>query len=128
MLVVVDTSVWIDYFRGRETELDDLIDSGLVVTNPVILAELLPAIRLRKEFELAELLQEIRCLPLQIDWDGIMQMQLSCLQAGVNGIGVPDLMIAQNATQHNCRVYSVDKHFRLMRDALSLSAYPVGLH
>lgn len=128
MLILVDTSVWIDYFRGKETELDYMIDNGLVVTNTVILAELLPAIRLRKEFELAELLQEVRSLPLQISWDEIMQMQLTCLQAGANGVGIPDLMIAQNAIQHDCRVYSVDKHFRLMRDALSLPAYPAGLH
>lgn len=128
MLILVDTSVWIDYFRGTETHLDDLIDNNLLVTNPVILAELLPAIRLRREQELADLLQEIRCLPLDINWENLMQMQLQCLQSGANGIGVADLLIAQNAQQHQCRLYSSDKHFKLMSQALSLPSYPAPLH
>lgn len=128
MLVLVDTSVWINYFKGRETVLDALIENDSLVTNPVILAELLPAIRLRKEFDLAELLQRVRCLPMSIEWSELMQMQLTCLRSGANGIGLPDLMIAQNALQQDCRVYSADKHFRLMQEALALPAYPSGLH
>ncbi|MDD5395577.1 MAG: PIN domain-containing protein [Thiothrix sp.] len=128
MLILVDTSIWIDYFRGIGTELDTLIDDNLVATNPVILAELLPAIRLRREHELAALLQEVRCLSLDIQWGNLMQMQLQCLQAGANGIGVADLLIAQNAQQQQCRLYSSDKHFRLMANALALPVYPELLH
>ena len=128
MLILVDTSVWIDYFRGAETQLDYLIDNNLLVTNAVILAELLPSIRSRREEELANLLQEIRCLPLNIHWENLMQMQLQCLQSGANGIGVADLLIAQNAQQHQCRLYSSDKHFKLMAQALALPVYPVSLH
>lgn len=128
MLILVDTSIWIDYFRGTETGLDSLIDNNLIATNPVILAELLPAIRLRREHELAALLQEVRCLPLDIQWDNLMQMQLQCLQAGANGIGVADLLIAQNAQQQQCRLYSSDKHFRLMATALALPTFPELLH
>ena len=128
MLILVDTSIWIDYFRGAETQLDYLIDNNLLVTNAVILAELLPSIRLRREDELANLLQEIRCLPLNIHWENLMQMQLQCLQSGANGIGVADLLIAQNAQQHQCRLYSSDKHFKLMAQALALPVYPASLH
>lgn len=128
MLILVDTSVWIDYFRGVGTELDDLIDNNLLATNEVVLSELLPALWLRQEHELAELLQQVRCLPMQIDWAGIRQMQLICLQSGANGIGIPDLLIAQNAHQNNCKTYSSDKHFRLMGKVLALPTYPSPLH
>lgn len=128
MLILVDTSIWIDYFRGAETQLDDLIDNNLLATNSVILAQLLPSIRLRGEHELAGLLQEIRCLPLTIDWEHLMQMQLQCLRSGANGIGVADLLIAQNAQQHQCKIYSSDKHFKLMASALALPCYAAPLH
>lgn len=128
MLILVDTSIWIAYFRGGDTAVDRLIDDNLIATNPVILAELLPAIRLRREHELAALLQEVRCLPLDIHWDNLIQMQLQCLQNGANGIGVADLLIAQNAQQQQCRLYSADKHFRLMANALALPVYPELLH
>ena len=44
MVVLVDTSVWIDYFRGAgdSEPLDYLINENLVVTNEIILAELVP--------------------------------------------------------------------------------------
>ena len=44
MEVLVDTSVWIDYFRSGEKseKLDFLIDENLVVINDLILTELLP--------------------------------------------------------------------------------------
>lgn len=45
MSILVDSSVWVDYFRGTglsSDHLDLLIEENLVVTNDLILAELLP--------------------------------------------------------------------------------------
>ncbi len=42
MSVLVDSSVWIDYFRGTGEELDYLIEEAVVATNELILAELVP--------------------------------------------------------------------------------------
>ncbi len=42
MSVLVDSSVWIEYFRGgTQTTIDSLIDENLVVVNDLILSELL---------------------------------------------------------------------------------------
>jgi predicted nucleic acid-binding protein len=57
---------------------------------------------------------------LAIDWDQIIEFQYRCLRNGLNGIGIPDLMLAQNAKQHNCEIYSLDNHFELMKDILKL--------
>ena len=61
MDVLVDSSVWIDYFKGaaRSTALDMLIDENLVVTNDLILAELIPFLLLKKQKALVGLLQNI---------------------------------------------------------------------
>ncbi|NOX90781.1 MAG: PIN domain-containing protein [Calditrichaeota bacterium] len=42
MPVLVDSSVWIDYFRAgiKSEKLDELIDENLICTKDIILAEL----------------------------------------------------------------------------------------
>ena len=119
MEVLVDTSVWIDYFRsGEESErLDYLIDENLVVTNELILTELLPLLVIRRERRVIKLLEKIKKSHLKLNWGEIVSYQVSCLQSGSSGIGIPDLIIAQNAIQNNLPVFSIDKHFKFMYEA-----------
>jgi len=122
MQVIVDTSVWIDYFKGgaHSSELDFLIDENLVATNEVVLAELVPFLRLKKQNRLIELLGNVSNVPMSIDWNNIIDLQVECLRSGVNGVGIPDLIIAQNALFHHCAIYSLDKHFRFLNDVVKL--------
>jgi predicted nucleic acid-binding protein len=122
MPVLVDTSVWISYFRSEAgaEKLDLLIDENLIVINDLILAELTPFLEIRKQRKLIHLLLLINKLPLDIDWDQIIEFQLKCLKSGINGIGIPDLILAQNAKQNGCQIYSLDNHFELMTDILDL--------
>ena len=123
MNVLVDSSVWIDYFRGTDeaNRLDFLIEENLVCTNDLILAELVPFLRIKRQRKLTNLLQSIYRLPMVIEWDGIIESQVKCVRSGINKIGIPDLMIAQNAIQNEVVVYSLDKHFTLMCKALPLN-------
>ena len=116
MQVLVDTSVWIDYFRGgrKSDRLDYLIDENLVATNDLILAELVPPLRLRRKNRLISLLRQINRLPLNIDWRLVEDLQYGCLRKGINAVGIPDLIIALNAITHGCALYSLDKHFKLI--------------
>ena len=116
MSVLVDTSIWVDYFRNgdQEHKLDYLIDENIVATNDLILAELIPFLKIRKQKKVIELLRSIKNLELQINWEEIIEYQVKCLKKGVNGVGIPDLIIAQNAKQHACEIYSLDTHFELL--------------
>ena len=118
MSVLVDTSVWVNYFRsGRDSgKLDFLIDENLIVINDLILAELVPFLEIRNQRKLLRLLRHIYKLPLNIDWDQLIEFQIKCLRKGVNRIGISDLMVAQNAKQNLCEIYSLDNHFQLMKD------------
>jgi predicted nucleic acid-binding protein len=122
MPVLVDTSVWINYFRGEPgaEKLDLLIDENLIVINDLILAELVPFLEIRKQRKPIQLLFLMSKLPLDIDWDQIVEFQLKCLKNGINGIGIPDLILAQNAKRHGCQLFSLDNHFELMKDILDL--------
>jgi predicted nucleic acid-binding protein len=122
MSVLVDTSIWIEYFRtGNNSEkLDFLIDENLIVINDIILAELVPFLRARNQRKIVKLLYNINKLELSINWDQIIEFQFKCLKSGLNGIGIPDLIVAQNAKQNHCEIYSLDSHFKLMKDILRL--------
>ncbi len=122
MSVLVDTSVWIEYFRNKDSleRLDFIIDENLVVTNVLILAELIPFLRFSKQKKIIELLQNINKLQLTINWDEIIDFQVKCLKRGISGVGIPDLIIAQNAKQNDCEIYSTDKHFELLKNIISV--------
>ncbi len=125
MAVLVDTSIWIDYFRGgmNSADMDFLIEENLIVTNDVILAELIPYLKIKKQTQVVNLLCEIAKIPLNIHWDEIIEFQLECLKSGANEVGIPDLIIAQNAMQKNCKIYSLDKHFRLLNKVLKINLH-----
>ena len=125
MSVLIDSSVWIEYFRNAEQSdvLEMLIEENLVVTNELILAELIPALQIRKLSELITLLREIKRQPMNIDWNNIIKMQTLCLNNGSNGVGIPDLIIAQNSIQGDLRLLSNDKHFFIISKFLSLDIY-----
>ena len=61
MSILVDSSIWIDYFKGgnESSKLDSLIDENLVVTNDIILTELIPFLKIKKQLKVIQLLREI---------------------------------------------------------------------
>ena len=125
MSVLVDSSVWIDYFRGigSGNALDSLIDENVVVVNDLILAELLPALHMRRQRKLISLLKEIARSPIHVEWDDIVQMQITCLRNGINKVGIPDLIIAQHAIQNGLELFSHDKHFAKLSRHIPLSLH-----
>ena len=125
MSVLVDSSVWIDYFRGSagSVRLDYLIEENLVVVNDLILAEIIPALQIKKQSKLIDLMRQIACPALHVDWNDLMQLQITCLRNVINSVGIPDLMIAQHAIQNHLELYSLDKHFQLLAKHIPLELY-----
>ncbi len=115
MSVLVDSSIWIDYFRnGKNDTLDKLILEDLIVTNDIILTELIPALEIQNRKTVIESIESIDVLPLSIDWKLIRKYQSINLQNGINKVGIPDLLILQQVIEHNLTLFSLDKHFELM--------------
>ena len=125
MSVLVDSSVWIDYFRSgiRCSRLDELIDENLIVTNELILVELVPVLRLQRQRRLIRLLETIRLVPIEVGWSQLMELQVKCLRKGINRIGIPDLIIAQQAMVQGLVLYTLDKHFQLLKKYFPLALY-----
>lgn len=121
MMILVDSSVWINYFRSgkKTTPLDDYIDLNLICTNDLILAELIPFLRLRNQLHLISLLNTVTRIDLTINWDKIIDYQTACLENGINKVGIPDLIILDNVVQNQLMLYSLDKHFQMISEIIS---------
>lgn len=127
-MVLVDSSVWIEYFKGndRVRVLDGLIDANAICINDLILAELLPAIAVKRETVLQDLLESVTRLDMHIDWQRIIRMQVSNLRNGLNGVGLSDLIIACNALDHDVELCSLDRHFTAMGPLHGLQLFHLG--
>ncbi len=57
MHVLVDTSIWTDFFRkGDNAErMEFLIDENLLAVNDIILAELIPYLKIKKQAKVIKL-------------------------------------------------------------------------
>ena len=124
-MVLVDTSIWIEYFKGNKITLplNRLIDTNNICVNDLILSELIPSINHKNENELKELLFAITNIHLVINWNQVIHMQTLNLQNGINKVGIPDLIIAQNAIENHLELYAIDKHFTLMSNLHSIILY-----
>lgn len=117
-MVLVDSSVWIDFFRnGEEPGLVRLLEEDMVCTNGIILTELLPALSiLKNKKEVIEGLKSLNTIPLEIDWSIVRKYQHINLLNGINKVGIPDLLILQQVINNKITLYSKDKHFMLMSE------------
>ena len=125
MLILVDISVWIDYFKtgANSSDLDILIDENLIVINDIILLEIIPYLKIKRQKNIIDLLYEIRKLELQIDWNEIIQFQVRCLKSEIHGIGIPYLLIAQNSIQNKCKIFTLDKYFKLIKPIVGIELF-----
>jgi len=98
--ILVDTSVWLEFFRVKDSPygetLDRLLEEERVCTTNLIKAEIIPGARTPKQFR--ELKDYFDALPLAREpaslWEEITEVQFRLNRRGINGISIPDLIIA----------------------------------
>jgi predicted nucleic acid-binding protein len=123
--ILVDSSIWIAFFRGSipQDALFQLIDTNQICTNDLILSEIVPSLRARKEKALVDILYRIQRYPLAIEWLEIIDFQVRNIRKGINNVGISDLIIMQNVIQHSLVLYAVDSHFSLMSRIFPIKLY-----
>lgn len=123
--VLVDSSVWISYFKDEESHpvLTDLIRKNQICTNDLILAELLPLLKVKKQNELISGLLALENIPLQINWEIIINYQFLNIKNGINKVGISDLIILDNVLSHDLILFTEDKHFFLMQDLINFRLF-----
>ncbi|NCQ71616.1 MAG: PIN domain-containing protein [Microcystis aeruginosa W13-16] len=111
-MILVDTSVWIEFFRGNEpyfTKLKELIESSDVLAHEVVFGELLQGCK--NKAELNFILEY---------WESLSNIVSngSFIQAGklsfedkhlVKGIGIIDSILINETRQKNLKIWTLDK-------------------
>ena len=120
MSVVVDTSVWVEYFRGSGAdELQRLLDDGLVLVAPMVTAELLSApLTTAERRELTELLTPLAHHPTPVThWFAVGALRARLSKSGLT-VSTPDAHVAQCAIEAGARLWSGNRVFaRISRHA-----------
>ena len=122
-MVLVDSSVWISYFRDKSSHniLSELIYNNQICINDIILAELFPFLKIKNENEIIDSLIHITRIPMEINWNLIINYQIINLKHGINKVGIPDLIILDNVISNNLVLFSEDKHFKLMEKYINVT-------
>ncbi|MEX0610137.1 MAG: PIN domain nuclease [Balneolaceae bacterium] len=129
-MILVDTSVWIDYFNGLENKqtecLDRILSEHLVLVGDIILTEILQGFDSDKEFRLAkQALDPLDCVHLG--------GKLLAIKAASNfrylrskGLTIRktiDMLIASWCIDHEVELLHNDKDFDQIATQLPLKIY-----
>lgn len=111
--LVVDTSVWVSFFRGQTLpRLEQALSDGDVVLAPIVAAELgsapLPAPERRK---LDDFLRDLPLAPTPLDhWLRVGALRAAAARKGLT-VSTPDAHVAQVALDLSGAVWSEDQVF-----------------
>ena len=110
--VVVDSSVWVDFFAGRSVpSLEEALTQGTVVLPPLVVAELVSGARQQQRAAIEDLLQEfpLHETPLA-HWIRVGELRLSLRDKGIS-VSIPDAHVAQCALDRDAVLLSQDAVF-----------------
>jgi predicted nucleic acid-binding protein len=128
-MILVDTSVWISFFREKSSSvakaLDTLLEEGEVCICGLIEAELIPGLRQNDRRRVQALLAGVRHVEIPSDiWSDIIKIQESALAQGLGPFSIPDLLLASLAINNNLPIFSLDKHFQILSRVTRLVLWP----
>lgn len=115
-MILVDSSVWIEAWRGLDTKvvacLRELVESTSAVVNPIIRLELLQGARDRRHQQtLRDLLSPIQTEPFpERLWDETAHFYLTAREGGIT-LTTVDAIIATHARLLHYRLWSLDQVF-----------------
>ena len=117
-MIVVDTSVWVTYFRGTEREILDhlqvLLDDDRVALVIPVKIEILGGASLGDLARLRRVLTALPTLfPTADTWTRIERWIEPAVRKGER-FGAADLLVAALAAEHDMTLWSLDRDFERM--------------
>jgi len=123
--ILIDTSVWIEYFKNQDKQfagkVDQLLTFSDVCVPKVVIAELLQGAKSEKEILVIEEFVEAFNILDQSDdtWIKAGRLSFSMKRKGVT-VNIVDCYIAAIASENSCKIFSLDEHFKSIRNFLKL--------
>jgi tRNA(fMet)-specific endonuclease VapC len=113
--ILVDTSIWIEFFRAKSEvgdHLETLLTQNAVWTCGVVLYEVLQGIKSENEkSKLRSMLTDLPYIEMRkATWERAAEF---AILAKKNGLTLPlsDIFIAAIALENDLSIYTLDKHF-----------------
>jgi len=127
-MVIIDTSVWIAFFKSghspEKSTVTYLLDEDRVILVGVVLSELIQGTRSSQDRQ--QLQETLIALPyLEMtphSWLVTGEIGAALREKGIT-VGIPDLIVAALAQEHDCQIYTLDSDFRRI-PKLSLYSTP----
>jgi predicted nucleic acid-binding protein len=122
----VDTSVWINYFRDSDKDLndwiDDLLDENRIIVNGIVIAELLiGALNKNKSDILINIFNGLRFSDLsRDDFEAVGHNGFLLRRQGVS-VPMNDLIIATSCIKNKLPLIEQDKHYDFIASHLPLT-------
>lgn len=117
-MVLVDTSIWVDHFKHRVSLLEDLLNSGEVVTHPFIIGELACG-NLRNRIEILNLLSALPTLQIASHSEALRLIATRSLHG--KGIGWVDIHLLSSALLNHIPLWTRDKKLNAVAKAMDIS-------
>ena len=129
-MILIDTSVWIDFLTDREIPNTDAVENLVseredICICGVVLSEVLQGIRKDKEYKKTKtILSELLFLPMTKETFYLSaDIYRTCRSRGITIRNSIDCMIAATCIQHEARLLHNDKDFDLIASQFDLSIY-----
>jgi predicted nucleic acid-binding protein len=125
--VLVDTSVWIEFFKKREPWhgiVSGLIDDKRVCCTGLVLAELIQGAKSEKELGvLGDFRHVFEFLAESTDlWQTAGELSHALLRKG-KSVGLADCYLAATAKANRAALLTLDKHFEVIRGIAGIELY-----
>jgi hypothetical protein len=133
-VIVVDSSVWIDLFKGRPSRQTEILDQLLadaempVLVGDVVMYEILAGFRSQQEAERNRLLLESLILVSMLDFDLVPRAVANYQTLRARGFtpGTVDMIIGTYCMEIGAELLTADRDFVPMRDHLGLRLVPAA--
>jgi predicted nucleic acid-binding protein len=124
--ILIDTSIWIDYFQNRSSLISEKVDKILskneVYVPKIVIAELIQGAKSEKEISIIEdFLDAFHIVDQKEDtWLKAGRLSFDLKKKGKT-INLLDCYIAAIAQEHECKIFSLNRHFKEIQSIADIS-------
>jgi predicted nucleic acid-binding protein len=123
--ILVDTSVWIRYFKDKSAKfsgkVDDILSKQEVYVPKIVIAELIQGSKSEREVSIIEdFVNAFNIIDQKEDtWIKAGKLSFTLKKKGKT-VNLTDCYIAVIAQEQGCQIFTLDEHFKEIQKALNI--------